>query len=52
MYTDICRKYINKYYYKNPKFIELVQSKDATVLNNLCKYVFEKQVNVVNVVNM
>jgi len=37
------------------KFIELVQSKDATVLNNLCKYVyeaFEKRVNVVNVVNM
>ena len=58
MYTDIRRKYINKYYYDNPsvvKFIELVQSKDATVLNNVCKYVyeaFEKRVNVVNVVNM
>ena len=58
MYTDIRRKYINKYYYENPsvlKFIELVQSKHATVLNNLCKYVnkaFEKQVNVVIVVNM
>jgi len=39
MYTDIRRKYINKIYYENPsvlKFIELVQSKDATVLNNLC----------------
>ena len=58
MYTDIRRKYINTYYYKTPsvlKFIELVQSTDATVLNNLCKYVyeaFEKRVNVVNVVNM
>jgi len=57
MYTDIRRKYINKYYYENQsvlKFIEL-QSKDASVLNNLCKYVyeaFEKRVNVVNVVNM
>jgi len=58
MYTDIRRKYINKYYYKNPsvlKFIKRVKSKDATVLNNLCKYVyeaFEKRVNIVNVVNM
>jgi len=57
-YTDIRRQYINKYYYENPsvlKLIELVQSKDATILNNLCKYVyeaFEKRVNVVNVVNM
>ena len=44
MYTDIRRKYINKYYYKNPsvlKFIELVPSKDATVLNKLCKYVYQ-----------
>ena len=44
--------------YKNPsvlKFIKLVQSNDATVLNNLCKYVyeaFEKRVKVVNVVKM
>jgi len=47
MLTDIRRKYINKNYYENPsvlKFIELVQSKDATVLNNLCKYVSESDI--------
>jgi len=58
MYTDIRKKNIDKCYYEKPsvlKYIELVQSEDATVLNNLCKYVyeaFEKQVNVVNVVNI
>jgi len=44
MYTDIRRKYINKYYYQNPsvlKCIELVQSNDGTVLDNLGKYVYE-----------